>query len=98
RFFSTFSSPRMRFMPGVEDTIDLYLKMMLGMMVVFQIPTVVFFLAKMRVVTARFLWRNMKYAILAVFIVAAVLTPSSDPWNQIGFALPMLALSGFGLG
>jgi sec-independent protein translocase protein TatC len=92
RFFGAFSSPRMRFLPGVEDTIDLYLKMMLGMIVVFQIPTVVFFLAKMRMVTARFLWRNMKYAILIVFIVAAVLTPSSDPWNQTAFALPMLAL------
>jgi sec-independent protein translocase protein TatC len=92
RFFSTFSSPRLRFMPGVEDTLDLYLKMMLGMAVVFQIPTVVFFLAKMRLVTARVLWRNMKYAILAIFIVAAVLTPSSDPWNQLVFALPMLAL------
>jgi sec-independent protein translocase protein TatC len=97
RFFSTFSSPRMRFMPGVEDTIDLYLKMMLGMMIVFQIPTVVFFLAKMRMVTARLLWRNMKYAILAIFIVAAVLTPSSDPWNQIAFALPMLALYVFSI-
>ncbi|HJZ70516.1 MAG TPA: twin-arginine translocase subunit TatC [Vicinamibacterales bacterium] len=98
RFFSTFSSPRMRFMPGVEDTIDLYLKMMLGMMVVFQIPTVVFFLARMRVVTARFLWRNTQYAILAISIISAVLTPSTDPWNQIAFALPMLALYMFSIG
>jgi sec-independent protein translocase protein TatC len=92
RFFSAFSSPRMRFMPGVDDTIDLYLKMMLGMAVVFQIPTVVFFLAKMRLVTARFLWRNMQYAVLIIFIISAVLTPSTDPWNQTAFALPMLAL------
>jgi len=98
RFFSTFSSPRMRFMPGVEDTIDLYLKMMLGMMLVFQIPTVVFFLAKMRMVTARFLWRNMGYAILAIFTIAALLTPSGDPWNQTAFALPMLALYVFSIG
>jgi len=98
RFFGAFSSPRMRFMPGVEDTIDLYLKMMLGMMVVFQIPTVVFFLAKMRVVTARFLWRHTQYAILAIAILAAVLTPSTDPWNQIAFALPMIALYMFSIG
>ncbi|HKB14214.1 MAG TPA: twin-arginine translocase subunit TatC [Vicinamibacterales bacterium] len=98
RFFATFSSPRMRFMPGVEDTVDLYLKMMLGMMVVFQIPTVVFFLARMRVVTARFLWRNTQYAILAISIISAVLTPSTDPWNQIAFALPMLALYLFSIG
>jgi len=98
RFFATFSSPRMRFMPGVEDTIDLYLKMMLGMMVVFQIPTVVFFLAKMRMVTARFLWRNTEYAILGIAILSAVLTPSTDPWNQIAFALPMVALYLFSIG
>ena len=91
-FYGGFSSPRMRFMPGVEDTVDLYLKMMLGMVVVFQIPTVVFFLAKMRLVTARLLWRNIKYAILIIFIIAAVLTPSTDPWNQIVFAAPMIGL------
>jgi sec-independent protein translocase protein TatC len=52
----------------------------------------VFFLAKMRLVTAGFLWRNFKYAILVSFIVAAVLTPSPDPWNQTIFAAPMIAL------
>jgi len=92
RFFSRFSSPRMRFMPGVEDTIDLYLKMMLGMVVVFQIPTLVYFLAKMRIVTGRFLWRQLQYAILLIFIAAAALTPSTDPWNQIVFAAPMIGL------
>jgi sec-independent protein translocase protein TatC len=92
KFYGDFSSTRMRFMPGVEDTVDLYLKMMLGMVVVFQIPTVVFFLARMRLVTARFLWRNFQYAILIIFIIAAALTPSTDPWNQIVFAGPMIGL------
>jgi sec-independent protein translocase protein TatC len=91
-FYGGFSSPRMRFMPGVEESVDLYLKMMLGMVVVFQIPTVVFFLAKMKLVTGRFLWRNFQYAILLIFIIAAVLTPSTDPWNQIVFAAPMIGL------
>src|SRR2546422_9937445 len=62
------------------------------MVAVFQIPTLVFFLAKMRLVTARFLWRHIKYAILISFIVAAVLTPSTDPWNQTVFAAPMIGL------
>ncbi|MBZ5558230.1 MAG: twin-arginine translocase subunit TatC [Acidobacteriia bacterium] len=91
-FFATFHSKAMKFTPRVEDTFDLYMMMLLGMVVVFQIPTVVFFLAKMRLVTARFLWRNFQYAILIIFIVAAVLTPSADPWNQTIFAAPMLAL------
>lgn len=91
-FYGEFSSARMKFLPGVEETADLYLKMMLGMVVVFQIPTVVYFLAKMRLVTGRFLWRHIQYAILLIFIIAAVLTPSTDPWNQIVFAAPMIGL------
>jgi sec-independent protein translocase protein TatC len=91
-FFGTFSSTDVEFLPRVETTFDLYVKMLLGMIGVFQIPTVVFFLAKMGVVTSRFLWRNTKYAILIIFIISAVVTPSSDPWNQTIFAAPMIAL------
>ena len=46
----------------------------------------------MRLVTARFLWQQIQYAILLIFIAAAVLTPSTDPWNQIVFAAPMIGL------
>ena len=91
-FFGTFSSADLLFMPRMADSFDLYAKMLIGMSVVFQIPTVVFFLAKMGVVTARFLWRNIKYAILIIFIAAAVLTPSADPYNQMIFAAPMIGL------
>ena len=91
-FFATFNSGRLRFMPRLEDTFDLYVDMVIGMVVVFQIPTLVLFLAKMRLVTARFLWRHLKEAILVIFIAAAFLTPSTDPWNQTVFAAPMIAL------
>jgi sec-independent protein translocase protein TatC len=91
-FFGTFSSPRMKFMPGVDETFSLYKTLLLGMVVVFQIPTLAFFLAKMGVVTARFLWGHIRYAILAIFVVAAVVTPSTDPWNQFVFAGPMIVL------
>src|SRR4249919_2477914 len=66
--------------------------MLLGMAIVFQMPTAVFFLAKMGMVSARFLWSHIKYAILIIFILAAVLTPSGDPWNQSVFAAPMIVL------
>ena len=91
-FFATFSAGRLKFLPRLEDTFDLYLNMVLGMVVVFQIPTVVLFLAKMGVVTARLLWRHFKHAILLIFVAAALLTPSTDPWNQTIFAGPMIAL------
>ena len=91
-FFATFTFPGIRFEPRVEYVLELYVRSMVGMVLVFQIPTLAFFLAKIRVVTARFLWRNLRYAVLIIFIVAAVLTPSPDPWNMTIFAAPMLGL------
>ncbi len=91
-FLGAFHSPAMKFMPRVEDTFELYKGMMLGMVAVFQLPTLIFFLAKMQLVTARFLWHNIKYAILIIFIVAAALTSSADMWNQALFAAPMITL------
>jgi sec-independent protein translocase protein TatC len=91
-FFGTFSNANLQFLPKVETAFDLYTKMLLGMALVFQMPTVVFFLAKMGLVSARFLWSNTKYAILIIFVLAAVLTPSGDPWNQTVFAAPMVIL------
>ena len=91
-FFGSFNSKNLQFIPKVEDTFDLYLTMVLWMGVVFQMPTIVFFLAKMRLVTARFLWNQLRYAILLTFILAAVITPTGDPMNQMIFAAPMIAL------
>jgi sec-independent protein translocase protein TatC len=91
-FFATFSTPDTRLTPTLENTFDLYKNMLLGMVAVFQLPTLVFFLARLRLVTAGFLWRHIKYAILIVFIAAALLTSSPDPWNQTIVAAPMLAM------
>ena len=91
-FFASFNTADLIFMPRLEDVFDLYSKMLIGMGLVFQMPTVVFFLAKMRLVTARFLLRNTKYAVLAIFVLAAVITPSGDMITQTIFAAPMLGL------
>jgi sec-independent protein translocase protein TatC len=92
RFFASFNTSDLVFMPRLEDVFDLYTKMLLGMGLVFQMPTVVYFLAKMRLVTAKFLWRHTKYAVLIIFILAAVITPSGDMITQTIFAAPMLVL------
>jgi sec-independent protein translocase protein TatC len=91
-FFASFNNPNLVFMPKIEDTFDLYLIMTLWMGVVFQMPTVVFFLAKLKLVTAGFLWRHLRYAILGTFIISAVITPTGDPMNQTIFAAPMILL------
>jgi len=66
--------------------------MLLGMGAVFQMPTVVFFLAKAGLVTARFLIRSFKYAFLLIFVAAAVITPTGDMVTQTIFAAPMVGL------
>jgi sec-independent protein translocase protein TatC len=91
-FFAQFNSANLAFMPRLDDVLDLYTRMLLVMGVVFQMPTLVFFLAKMGLVSARFLWSQFKYAILVIFIIAAVVTPSGDPYNQTILALPMIGL------
>ena len=91
-FFGSFSSGNLAFLPRLDDVFGLYVKMLFGMGLVFQMPAAVFFLAKMGLVTARFLWTNFKYAILIIFIIAAVITPSPDAATQTIFALPMIGL------
>ncbi len=81
----------------VGSYFGLSLKMLLGVGLVFEIPTLVFFLSKLGIITSRWMVRNFKYAVLAVFIIAAVITPSPDMVNQSILAIPMLALYGLGI-
>jgi len=92
KFFASFNTPDLAFMPKLEDVFGLYSKMLIGMGLVFQMPAVVFFMAKMKLITARFLVSNFKYALLIIFIAAAVITPSGDMMTQTIFAAPMLGL------
>jgi sec-independent protein translocase protein TatC len=92
KFFVSFTSDYLTFMPRIEPAFDLYIKMLFAMGLVFQMPVIVVFLARMGVVTAGFMWRSTKYAILIIFIVAAIITPSGDMWNQSAMALPMIGL------
>ena len=92
KFFASFNTSDLVFMPRLEDVFDLYTKMLLGMGLVFQMPTLVYFLAKMRLVTAKFLLKHFKYAFLIIFIIAAVITPTGDMVTQAIFAAPMVGL------
>jgi len=92
KFFQSFSSDVLTFMPRIAPAFGLYVKLMLTFGLIFQMPTLVLFLAKMGVITAKFLIKNMKYAILIMFIVGAVLSPGTDPVGQALMAGPMFLL------
>lgn len=91
-YFASFNTPNLSYMPQLSYVFGLYIKMLLGLGLIFQMPTIVFFLAKVGAVTARFLLKQFKFAILIIFILAAVVTPTGDPMTLMIFAVPMVGL------
>ena len=98
RFFAGFASDYMEFMPRIQPAFSLYVKLLLACGLVFQMPTMVFFMARVGAVTSGFLTRNVKYAILLIFILAAILTPTGDPVTLTMMAAPMIVLYGLSIG
>ena len=97
-FFAGFSTAQIKFMPRIEPVFGLYAWMLLAMGAVFQMPMIVMVLARMGLVTAKFLITHIKYAILIIFVIAAVATPSADPVSQTVMAAPMIVLYAISIG
>ncbi len=77
---------------SVSEYFDLFIMVELGLGVIFEIPALIFVLARIGLVSGPFLLRNTRYAILIAFIVAAVITPTTDIPNMMMMAVPMVAL------
>jgi sec-independent protein translocase protein TatC len=76
----------------IDDYLDILSKILLGMGLVFETPIFIFFLVRMGVVTELWLLQKFRYAVLVIFILAAIITPTPDIPTQCAFALPMIAL------
>jgi sec-independent protein translocase protein TatC len=96
-FFIGFSG---QFQPmiTVGEYTQLFLSIVLGMGLIFEMPILVFFLAFMGIMTPSFMVKNFRYAILIIFVLAAIVTPTPDIVNMCVFAAPMLALYGLSIG
>jgi sec-independent protein translocase protein TatC len=79
-------------MVTISEYTDLFMTVILGLGAVFELPILVMFLALFGIVTPGWLWRNIRYAILVIFIIAAIITPTPDILTMCVFAAPMLAL------
>ena len=90
-FLFTFSH---EFRPLIEvnEYTDLFLTVILGLGITFELPILVLFLSLFGIVSPRFLWKNIRYAILLIFIIAAIITPTPDVLTMCVFATPMLCL------
>jgi sec-independent protein translocase protein TatC len=89
-----------RFQPMITigEYTKLFVTIIVGLGLIFEMPILVFFLALMRVITARWMWRNVRYSILVIFVVAAMITPTTDILNMCLFAAPMIGLYGLSIG
>jgi len=76
----------------IEEYTQLFVTIIVGLGVIFEMPILIFFLALMGIVSAGWMWRNIRYAILGIFVVAAIITPTPDIVNMCIFAAPMVAL------
>jgi sec-independent protein translocase protein TatC len=92
-FFVSFTTDIVTFMPRIQPAFSLYLRLLLAFGVVFQMPTLVLFLARMGVLTARFMIRNFKYAVLMIVIISAVVTPDGGGVSLVAMTGPLILLS-----
>jgi sec-independent protein translocase protein TatC len=79
-------------MVTMTEYFNLFVNVMLGVGLVFEMPVLLFFLTLLRIVSPMFLLRHSRYAILVIFIIAAIVTPTPDVFNLMLFATPMCLL------
>ena len=97
RFFASFSNEYMVFTPRIDPVFGLYVRLVIAMGLTFQLPVLIFVLARLGIVTPRYLVRNFKYAVLIMVIAAAIITPDGNPITQLLVAGPMVLLYVFGI-
>ena len=92
RFFVGFTTDYLTFMPRVEPAFSMYLRLILALGITFQLPTIVLFLARMGMITPRFMIRHFKYAVLLIVIAAAVLSPDGGGVGMVVMGAPVIVL------
>jgi sec-independent protein translocase protein TatC len=83
---------------SINEYFDLICVILLGLGVIFELPVLIFCLSLFGIVTPRFLWQNIRYAVLIITVLAAVVTPTPDATTMVIFMAVMLALYFVGIG
>ncbi len=91
KFFLSFANAHIRALPSMKEYLGFAAKMLLAFGLIFELPLIITFLARLGLISAQLLTRNRKYAILIIFIVSAILTPP-DVVTQCMMAVPLLVL------
>jgi sec-independent protein translocase protein TatC len=92
KFFAVFGSPDIANNIAINEYMSFIVSLMLGAGIVFELPMVSWFLSKLGILTPAFMRHYRRHAIVAIFILAALLTPGTDPMSQIFLAVPLVGL------
>jgi sec-independent protein translocase protein TatC len=76
----------------ISEYFDIFVNVILGIAVVFELPILIFFLTLLRIASPRFLVNNARYAVLGIVVLAAIITPTPDVVNLMLFSVPMVLL------
>jgi len=92
KFLLTFGSNIVNIEPRIGNYISIVTRLLLAVGAVFETPVIILFLARLGIVTPKMLSRKRRHAIVAAFILAAIITPTFDPINQSLVAVPLIIL------
>ena len=90
--FGLLDEPLYEAYPTINDYVSLMTRLMLAIGISFETPVIITFLARIGVVKPEWLSKHRRWAIVIAFIVAAIITPTPDPFNQCLVAAPLIVL------
>jgi sec-independent protein translocase protein TatC len=91
-FFATFGTPAIENNIAISEYMNFIISVMLSAGVVFELPMVSWFLSRLGILTPKFMRKYRRHAIVVIFILAAALTPGTDPVSQVLLAVPLMGL------
>lgn len=96
-FLSNWQNDVFKWDPDGSEIISFYLTLMIGLGLSFQLPVVMFVLAKLNIVSPKRMAKYRRYAAMVILVLSAIITPSTDPFNMAFVAIPLLALYEVGI-
>ncbi|MEA2515678.1 MAG: sec-independent protein translocase protein TatC [Thermomicrobiales bacterium] len=97
QFLSSFQAGSFQWQPDGPEVISFYLTLMIGLGIAFELPAVMFVIAKLNIVSAKKMSEYRRYAFVLVLVASAIITPSTDPINMAIVAVPLYILYELGL-
>lgn len=96
-FLSNWNTSAFDWQPDGNETVSFFMTLMIGLGLAFQLPVIMYIVAKIGVITPRQMRKWRKYAFMLLLIAAAIITPSTDPYNMAIVAIPLIILYEFGI-